>query len=153
ASPLSEIRFGRPQLAQLIRIGNLTTDQVQESINAFAFDLKVNGKSKEINGHALNYFMGILRKGPYAQASNYEAPETRQMRLYLEAKEREQKVREELESRLQTVDFAEWISILTSEEISQIVPPSNFAKIGSQGHSVQLKQYFRKNVDRIYPER
>lgn len=49
------------------------------------------------------------------------------MRLYLEAKEREQKIREELEFRLQTLDFNDWISTLTSEEISRMVPPSNFA--------------------------
>ena len=149
-SSLVAIRFGQHQLVQIHRLGMLTVEQVQESISSFAFDLEVNGKSKEINGHALNYFMGILRKGPYAPSANYEAPEIRQMRLYLEAKEREQKIREELEFRLQTLDFNDWISTLTSEEISRMVPPSNFAKIGSQGHNVQLKQYFRENV---WPER
>lgn len=149
-SPLSTIRFGQQQLVQLARIGTLTADQVQESINAFAFDLEVNEKVREISGHALNYFMGILRKGPYAPPSNYESPEVRQMRLYLEAKEREQKIRIDLESRLESVAFDEWTIGLTVEERIRLVPATDFAKPGSQGHNVQLKQYFREN---IWPER
>lgn len=145
-SALCPIRFGRPQLVQLIRVGNLTADQVQESINAFAFDLEVNGKSREINGHALNYFMGILRKGPYAPSANYEAPEIRQMRLYLEAKEIEKKVRLDLEGRLESAEFEEWTAALTADEKTQLVPTTDFAKPGSQGHNAQLKQYFRENI-------
>lgn len=145
-SALCPIRFGRPQLVQLIRVGNLTADQVQESINAFAFDLEVNGKGREINGHALNYFMGILRKGPYAPSANYEAPEIRQMRLYLEAKELEKKVRLDLEGRLENAEFEEWIAALTVDERTQVVPTTDFAKPGSQGHNAQLKQYFRENI-------
>ena len=145
-SPLGAIRFGRHHLAQLVRVGNLTADQVQESINAFAFDLEVNGKGREINGHALNYFMGILRKGPYAPSANYEPPEVRQMRLYLDAKDRERKVREELESRLETAEFDSWAANLSVEDRSRFVPPTDFAKPGSPGHNVQLKQYFRENV-------
>ena len=146
SSPLSAIRFGRPQLAQLARVGNLTVDQLQESIYAFAFDLDVNGKGREINGHALNYFMGILRRGPYAPASNYEAPDVRQMRLYLEAKKREQQTRLELESQLEAVEFDSWVVSLSNEESARFVPPTDFAKPGSPGHNVQLKQYFRDNI-------
>jgi predicted transcriptional regulator len=146
---LNEIRFGRPQLLQLARVGNLTKVQLQESIHAFAFDLEVNGKAKEINGHPLNYFMGILRRGPYAPPSNYEAPDVRQMRLYLEARKREQQVRADLEAELETVEFDSWLASLSSEERSILVPPTDFSKPGSPGHNVQLKQYFR---ERIWPE-
>ena len=146
SSPLSAIRFGRPQLAQLARVGNLTVEQLQESIYAFAFDLEVNGKGREINGHALNYFMGILRRGPYAPSSNYEAPDVRQLRLYLEAKKREQQTRLELESQLEAVEFDSWMASLSTEERARFVPVTDFAKPGSPGHNVQLKQYFRENV-------
>ena len=149
-SPLIQIHFSRTQLVQLFRIGKLTADQVQESIYAFAFDLEANEKGREIKGHALNYFMGILRQGPYTPSVNYEPPETRQMRLYLEAKEREQKTREELECRLQVVEFDEWASGLTAEERGCLVPPQEFAKPGSQGHNAQLKEYFLEN---IWPDR
>ena len=94
--------------------------------------------------------MGILRKGPYAPSANYESPEVRQMRLYLEGKEREQKIRVDLESRLESVAFDEWTTGLTVEDRTRLVPVTDFAKPGSQGHNVQLKQHFRENV---WPER
>lgn len=149
-TPIVAIRFGRSQLVQLHQLGKLTSEQVQESIYAFAFDLEVNAKSREINGAALNYFMGILRKGPYAPPGNYEPPEIRQMRLYMEAKEREQKVRLELENRLEAVEFEEWATDLPSDDKTRFVPPSDFAKPGSPGHNAQLREYFRENV---WPER
>jgi predicted transcriptional regulator len=145
-TPISEIRFGRSQLVQLFQIQKLTVEQVQESIYAFAFDLEVNGKKKDINGPTLNYFMGILRKGPYAPPANYEAPDVRQLRLYLEAKKREQQTRLELETQLETVEYDSWVADLPLEERARLVPASDFAKPGSPGHNVQLKQYFRENV-------
>lgn len=145
-SPLAAIRFGRPQLSQLVQTGMLTSEQVQESIYAFAFDIDVNGKGQEINGHPLNYFMGILRKGPYAPPSNYEAPDVRQMRLYLEAKKREQQAKSDLEIELETLEFDSWVTSLSTEERIRYAPPTDFAKIGSPGHNVQLKQYFRENL-------
>ena len=97
---LNEIRFGRGHVTQIARDGRLTPEELQDSIYAFAFDLEHNGKAKGMTKPPLNYFMGILRKGPYAAPANYEPPEIRQRRLYLEAKEREQKLRLDLESRL-----------------------------------------------------
>ena len=56
---------------------------IQESINAFAFNLKENNKGKGLKTSPLNYLMGILRSGiPYAPPSNYESPESRAMNIY-----------------------------------------------------------------------
>ena len=68
------------------------------------------------------------------------------MREYLEAKEREQKIRVDLEARLESVEFDEWAAGLTLEEKIRLVSPTDFAKPGSQGHNVQLKHYFRENL-------
>lgn len=133
----------------MVQAGVLTSEQVQESINAFAFDLEANGKSKEINGAALNYFMGILRKGPYAPPANYESPDMRQMRLYLEAKKREQQARAEVEAQIESYEFDSWIAGISNEEKALLVPPTGFARLGSPGHDVGLKQYFR---EKIWPE-
>ena len=154
-SPLASTRFGFQQLGQLSRLA-LTPDQVQESIHAFAFDFEANGKSREINGAALNYFMGILRKGPYAPPANYESPELRQMRVYLEAKMRNQQARAEMEAKIEAVEFDWWMTGLTTEEKTRYVPVTDFAKPGSMGHNVLLKQYFRENIwpkrrENIYP--
>ena len=124
----------------------MTPEELQESIYAFAFDLTENQKSKVINGSALNYFMGILRRGPYAAPANYESPEVRQRRLYLEAKEQQHKKRQELDEREEAVEFAEWAEKLSLEQRAALVPPKDFAKPGGTAHSYQLREYFRENV-------
>jgi hypothetical protein len=149
-SPLSEVRFGPAQVAQIARAGLLTPEQLQDSINAFAFDLAENQKAKNISGVPLNYFMGILRKGPYAPPVNYESLEDRQQRLYLEAKEQQRKQRQERDARLESLEYEEWAEKLSPQQRAELVPPTDFAKPGSQGHNVQLKQYFREHV---WPER
>lgn len=124
----------------------MTPEELQESIYAFAFDLVENQKGKTITGPPLNYFMGILRKGPYAAPANYENPEDRQRRLYLEAKEQQRKRRQEMEARLETVEFEEWAGRLSLEQRTELVPPKDFSKPGSTAHNYQLREYFRENV-------
>ncbi len=68
------------------------------------------------------------------------------MRLYLEAKGREEKTRLELETRLEAVEYDGWAAGLSDHDRVRLVPATDFAKPGSPGHNVQLKQYFRQNV-------
>ncbi len=145
-SPLTEMRFGRNQISQIAQSGRVSPEQLQESIYAFAFDLNENQKTKSISGAPLNYFMGILRKGPYTPPINYENPEDQQQRLYLEAKEQQRKRRQEIEARLETEEFEEWAERLSLEQRAGLVPPKDFAKPGSTAHTVQLREYFRENV-------
>jgi predicted transcriptional regulator len=145
-SDLTELRFGRNQLVQIVRDRRLTPEQLQDSIYAFAFDLSENQKAKHISGAPLNYFMGILRKGPYAPPANYESPEARQLRLYLEVKEQQQKRQHEIEARLETVEFEEWAEKLSLDKRDELVPPKDYAKSGGTAHTMQLREYFRENV-------
>jgi len=145
-SPLVEFRLGRSQIAQIAQSGRVTPEELQESIYAFAFDLCENQKTKNISGAPLNYFMGILRKGPYTPPANYEAPEIQQRRLYIEAKEQQRKKRLELEERLEALEFEEWLEKLSLEQRAVLVPPKDFAKPGGTAHNYQLREYFRENV-------
>ncbi len=145
-SPLAEFRLGRGQIAQIAQSGRVTSEELQDSIYAFAFDLSENQKAKNISGAPLNYFMGILRKGPYTPPANYEDPQSRQRRLYLEAKEEQRKKRLELEERLEAVEFEEWLEKQTIEQRTLLVPPKDFAKPGGTVHSYQLREYFRENI-------
>jgi hypothetical protein len=145
-TPLSPIGFTQTHVRQLHRAGLLTAEELQDSIFAFAFDLEVNGKAKKLNGSPLNFFMGCLRKGPYAPPENFEAPEVRQRRLYLEAKEKAAKTRRELEEKLEALEFEEWLSKLSLVERTQLVPASEFAKPGSTAHNVELRRHFREQV-------
>jgi hypothetical protein len=145
-SALTEIRFGRHQIVQIAREGKSTPDELQDSIYAFAFDLLENGKAKTITGVPLNYFMGILRRGPYAAPSNYESPDVRQKRLYLESKEQQRKKLHELDERLEAAEFDEWLEKLSLEQRATVVPPKDFAKPGGTAHNYQMREYFRENV-------
>jgi hypothetical protein len=145
-SLLAEFKFGRPHVAQIAQSGRVTPEQLQDSINAFAFDLSENQKAKNISGDPLNYFMGILRKGPYSSPANYESPEDRQQRLYLEAKEKQRQKRKETEEKIEVLEFEEWAEKLTFEQRAELVPPKDFSKPGGTAHNYQLREYFRENI-------
>jgi hypothetical protein len=147
---LATIGFTQTHVRQIHRAGLLTPEELQDSIDAFAFDLEVNGKAKALTGPPLNFFMGCLRRGPYAPAENYEAPEVRQRRLYLEAKEKQAKARRELEDKIEALEFEEWSGKLTPAQRAEFVPPTDFARPGSTAHNVELRRYFREQV---WPEK
>jgi hypothetical protein len=122
-SALAEIGFTQSHLIQLAKHGKLSTAEVQDSIHFFAFDLKRNGKGREIKGAPVNFFMGILRKGlPYAPPENYESPEQTARRIYLDGKRRLEEQRLSEERELRDLEFAEWRRGITREQIADIVP-------------------------------
>ena len=122
-SPLADINFGYSHLIQLARQAKLSAAEVQDSIQFFAFDLRRNGKGRELKGPPLNFFMGIIRKGiPYAPPENYESPEQVARRIYLNGKRRieEQRLAEERE--IQDLEFSEWRRGLTHAQVTGLVP-------------------------------
>ena len=122
-SPLSEIGFTKSHLIQIIRQGVLSRAEVQDSVHFFAFDLKQNGKGRELKGPPLNFFMGILRKGlPYAPPENYESPEAEARRKYLDGKRRLETRRLAEEQELQALAFTEWRRGLTQSQTIAMVP-------------------------------
>ena len=122
-SPLAEIGFTQTHLMQLAKYSKLPAAEVQDSIHPFSFDLKRNGKGRELKGPPVNFFMGILRKGlPYAAPENYESPEAEARRHYLESKRRIEEERQSQEREIRDLEFSEWRRGLTPEEISSIVP-------------------------------
>ncbi len=142
---LTEIGFTQTHLTQVARDGKLTSEIVQDSIRHFAFDLRTNNKAKELRGPALNYFMGILRKGfPYAAPENYSSPEAEAMKTYLESKKADQERRKTLEEALYELEFTNWTQSLSEEEKLNLAPPSGFG--GERGQQAKLSVHFRKNV-------
>ncbi len=144
-SPLASVGFTQAHLIQVIRQGNLTSSEVQDSIHFFAFDLKRNGKGRELKGPPLSFFMGILRKGlPYAPSENYESPadEARnQRRVFLERKERERQITEQ---RILDLEFSEWRRGLATNELARLLP--DFAHRPGPTQDSALKSYFESHV-------
>ena len=120
-------------------------EEVQESINAFAFDLETNNIESKLKNPPINYFMGIMRKRtPYIASANYEDPQTRTMRLYLERKKAEQKRKEDLEQEIFLLAYKDWESTLTEEEVIKIIPEPRYREVGSMFRQSSLELHFRK---------
>jgi len=118
--PLSEIGFTETHAKQIVKQGKLTPDEIQESIDHFAFDLAYNDKLKTIKTNPLAFFMGTLKKGDYYNpASNYESQKARNMRLSLEAKMQRQQAEKELEDKLKEAEWKEWVEGLTEQELME----------------------------------
>jgi hypothetical protein len=123
ASPLSEIGFSQTHLVQLAKQVKLSAAEVNASIEFFAFDLKRNGKGRELKGPPLNFFMGILRKGvPYAPPENFERPADEARRRTREILERKERERQAEEQRIRDLEFAEWRRGVAIDEIVGLLP-------------------------------
>jgi hypothetical protein len=143
--PLEEIGFNSHHLAQLKKMGGFSVEQIQESINAFAFDLQVNGKAEKLKGSPLNYFMGIFRKGaPYTPAENYESPEVRALKQYVERKRREKQEKEALEKEAFIMAFEDWEEKLIEEDVISIIPEARYREPGSTFRESFLQKHFRE---------
>ncbi|CAL7960129.1 hypothetical protein GAMM_130034 [Gammaproteobacteria bacterium] len=129
--PLAELGFTVNYLTQLIPQNNLSSKIVQDSIYAFAFDIKENGKLKTIKGDPISFFMGILkRSGGYVPPSNYESPQQRHMRLYEERMTELETKNAEIEKKALELAFNEWFLKLTDEQKKEFLPKSWSSKSG-----------------------
>ncbi len=145
--PLSGIGFSIHYLMQIASQHKLSPETIQQSINAFAFDLTENDKAKKIAGNPLNYFMGILRKGmPYLPPPNYEAPEDKAMRIFLERKKELEKIRLEREEELLKLACGEWLESLSEKEKEDLMP-EDAKKSSVQGFKMaSLRTFFKENL-------
>ncbi len=145
--PLADIGFSKHHLKQIANQNKISTALVQESINAFAFDLKQNGKSKTLKTSPINYLMGILRNGiPYSPPPNYESEEGRAMRIYLERKREIEKKQVELEEELLKAEFNDWQNTLTKEQIDKILPEDIKNSKLAPAKIACLRTYFKNEI-------
>ncbi len=146
-TPLADIGFSKHHLKQIANQNKISTTLVQESINAFAFDLKQNGKGKALKTNPINYLMGILRNGiPYSPPPNYESEESRAMRIYLERKREIEQKQIELEEELLKAEFNDWQNILTNEQIDEILPDDIKNSNLAPAKIAVLRTYFRNKI-------
>ncbi len=121
---LKDIGFTFDHVQQLLNIG-ISTEKLKESILFFAYDLKYNNKTAEIKKSPLNYFIGILRKSRmYIPPDNYESPEEKTLRLYIEKKEQAFKIKEARLNKAFNLAFEDWYSTLNSNEKDIMLPSS-----------------------------
>lgn len=96
-------------LTQLYKKGLFSSRDVQESINAFAFDLEHNNKSNSIKGDQISYFMGTMRRnGGYLPPSNYESPKEIYLKQFIALKQKETDRLTELEEKAFEISYVNW---------------------------------------------
>jgi hypothetical protein len=150
--PLKKIGFSKVHLKQLSLIPTLSSKTVQNSVCAFAFDLDNNNKAKRIDGDPVNYFMGILRStGVYNPPKNYEAPQERQMRLWMEEmKQRDTEPRRvKIEEEAFNLSFNKWFEKFTDEQKMEFLPKNlrvNSPAIDNHAAKEKAINYFRKEI-------
>ena len=95
----------------------LTPKQVQDSINAFAFDLYENKRGEKIKTSPLNLFMGILKGGnEYNPPKNFESEEDRFLREQVEAEREKLEKRQQMQSELKELKYKNWLLDLSVEK-------------------------------------
>ena len=148
---LLDIGFSKHHLKQIASQNKLSAALVQESINTFAFDLKENNKGKALKTNPVNYLMGILRNGiPYSPPSNYESPEKRAMRIYLEKKKEIEQKQAAIEEELFNTEFNDWRNVLPNEQIDKILPEDIKNSNLPQAKTASLRIYYK---NQIWPKR
>ena len=151
-APLTEIGFSKYHLKQIANQNKISHMEVQESIHAFAFDLKENNKGKVLKTNPLNYLMGILRNGiPYAPPSNYKSPKEIAMEKLLEQKKDEKERIRKLEDEMIQYEFEEWLPTINESQRNEIVGELQQShmysdKVKESVARTRLLEYFKQNI-------
>jgi hypothetical protein len=126
------IGFGQTQIKQLFQLHSISASEVQESLEAFAYDLEVG----EVNsrGSKLGFLMGILRRsGAYISEGLVN-----ELKVQVENNEKRRREMADLEKRQAqdklTAKAQEIVSHMTEKEKLGLVPENGLVKIGSVSH-------------------
>ena len=141
-TPLEHIHFSKTQLRQLVD-KNLP-EIVQESINLFAYEIL---QEPEKYTQPLNVLMGVLRQGnAWASPKGYEAPKDKAQREYFERKKAENEKRNQFVSELMDLEFLDWQSRLSDQDLEYILPEDVRASRLTAAKTSVLKNYFKDHV-------
>ena len=148
-SLLEDIGFKEIHISQLLEKGDLTPEEVQESIFAFAYDVKHNPSLLKIKTTPLNLFLGILKRGcPYFPSKEYES----EIKKHYEKHKREREVRKLQDQ--QYLDkhrhemYSDWVEKLSLKEKSEIldIDTGFMQKMPVQAIRKGLEEYYALKV-------
>jgi len=122
-SELAGIRFSSSHIKQIFNKGLLSAKEVQASIDALAFDIRVNQKDKQIKVDMLRYFLGILIRGSvYNPPSNYVDPVEESLKKYHESQKNLSSKVENALLGIKQQEFSKWSDSLSEQEHDNFVP-------------------------------
>lgn len=126
-SPLSEIGFDEAHIIQIYREHTkspelaLSTDIIQNSIYALAFDLKHNNAAENFKCSPAVVLTAMLKKGqPYSSKTPEKVltPREEAMQEYIIAQEKRNRKIQELENKTKEFELQEWLKSLPEQELA-----------------------------------
>ena len=124
--PLKDIGFDESHIIQIYREYTknpelaLTTEIIQNSINALAFDLKHNNVAGSFKNSPVVVLTALLKKGqPYSSKTPEKVltPQEEAMQEYLLAQEKKQQKITETKIKARELAIQEWLDSLSEEEL------------------------------------
>ncbi len=147
-SSVESIGFGLSQIKQLYEKSLNTPDVIQDSIHHFSFGLQYNPTVQKYveEGKAINVFMGVLRKGLSWSEAKYESPKDKALRELFERRKLEKENRQKIIKELMSLEFDDWRSSLTEEELKRIIPESSYNSKLEAPKTVALQTYYENEI-------
>ena len=145
---LKENNFSINILKQVQDRGYLNAEDLQSSLEAFAFDITTNNilTKKKVN-NAVAYFMGIVKnKTQYAAPSNFESDAEKALQEQKKRLEELKKKRLEATRIADDLAFEEWLHTLSDIKKTTISPPHGIFQLGTAVHDLELKDYYQKMI-------
>ena len=125
-APLSNIGFDESHIIQIHREHkktpelSLSAEIIQNSINAFAFDLKHNDVASTFKNSPAVVLTSLLKKGqPYSSKTPEKVltPQEEAMQAYLLAQEKKQQKITEIKTKARELALQDWLDNLSTEEL------------------------------------
>lgn len=140
---LLDIGFNMGHIKQLQKM-QITTDKIQRSLDAFAFDMQDKEFKTKIRT-PLNLFMKVAKsEGEYISSRGYVSPEDEIMQQMIQLKKDRALHAKKQQDELLNLNFEEWLTTKTKEEIITISPPTG-DYLGPL-HKATLKNWYFENV-------
>jgi predicted transcriptional regulator len=134
------IPFGQNHLRQILAHARVSAQELQESINHYAYDLRVTpGRKIAVQNH-LGYFLNSLKNGPYAPPKGYKSPVEIARENYAASKKEEQIRLEKLNTEIFESEYSIWWNKLSLDEQKKITTSE-----GIRG-KVESQRFFRDSV-------
>lgn len=141
---LTGIGFNSGHIDQLLRDSSLAPEEIQNSLDAFAFDLGFDDIRKKIRS-PIGLIMKLLKNGQaYVSEKGYESEEDRLYRESVERAERKNEEKKLLKTKLIDAKFEEWLENISNEDKKNLVEP--IGEFMGIIHRQELKEYFKREV-------
>ncbi len=141
---LTMIGFNQGHIEQLLRDSSLTPEEIQNSLNAFAFDLGFEDVRRKVRS-PIGLIMKLLKNGQaYISEKGYESEEDRIYRELIERADKKNEEKKNLKAKLVEIKFEEWLNDISDDDKRKLAEP--IGEFMGMIHRQELKEYFKREV-------